>query len=183
MTSRRSDVILEAEFDPKVIPYGRWAVSGWMVVTLAGIPLIPFWLLWSIPYAPKLMARLAARLTPTALEISKGVYFRSDATIPLDRITDVRLHDSPLMRQFGLQGLRVETAGQSGQNASSEGQLIGIVDAVAFRDAILQQREALREGGGSPVGSASMAATSSSDSELLTEIRDLLRSIDSKTRG
>ena len=173
-------MILEAEFDPKLVPYGRWAVSGWMIITLGGIPLIPFWLLWSIPYAPKLMARLAARLTPTSLEISKGVYFRSDATIPLDRITDVRLHDSPLMRQFGLQGLRVETAGQSGQNASSEGQLIGIVDAVAFRDAILRQREAVQSG----TVSASVASSppaASSDVELLTEIRDLLRSIDSKT--
>ena len=181
MASRRDDVLLEAEFDPKLVPYGRWAVSGWMIITGAGIPLIPFWLLWSIRYAPMAMARLSARLTTTSLEVSRGVYFRSDATIPLDRITDVRVHDSPLMRWFGLQGLRVETAGQAGSSASSEGQLIGVVDSVAFRDAILRQREALREGGGSPVAVASMAATSSSDSELLTEIRDLLRSIDSKT--
>ena len=59
----------------------------------------------------------------------------------MNRVTDVRLHDDPWMRFCGVRGLKVETAGQSGQNAGSEGDLIGVVDAVAFRDAILRQRQ------------------------------------------
>lgn len=53
---------------------------------------------------------MSARLRTTALEIRKGVFTRSEATIPLNRITDVRLHDGPLMRHYNLRGLKVETA-------------------------------------------------------------------------
>ena len=137
MSIRRNESIREAVFDRRLIPYTRWMVSGYLLITGAGIPLIPFWLLWSISYAPKGMARLAARLTTNSLEISRGVYNRTDVTIPLDRITDVSFHQNPLMRAFGLQGIRVETAGQSGSSASAEGNLVGIVDAEEFRDAIL----------------------------------------------
>ena len=178
MTSSRDAVLLEAEFDRRVMKYGRLAVSLLLVVTVAGIPLIPFWLIWSLSYLPRAYDRFSARLTPSSLEVTRGVYFRSDSTIPLDRITDVRLHDDPLMRMYGLQGLKVETAGQSG-TTSSEGNLVGVVDAPAFRDAVLRQREILQEGG----STASVAAPSSQSSgnELLVEIRDLLQSIDSKT--
>ena len=175
MTSSRDEILLEAEFDRRVMGYGRLAVSLLLIVTVAGIPLIPFWLIWSVSYLPKAYDRFSARLTPTSLELTRGVYFRSDSTIPLDRITDVRLHDDPLMRFSGIQGLKVETAGQSG-TTGSEGNLIGVVDAAAFRDAVLRQREILQDGAPSVT-----AAPVSSDNELLVEIRDLLKSIDSKT--
>lgn len=177
MTSSRDEILLEAEFDRRVMGYGRLAVSLLLIVTVAGIPLIPFWLIWSVSYLPRAYDRFRARLTPTSLELTRGVYFRSDSTIPLDRITDVRLHDDPLMRFSGIQGLKVETAGQSGATGS-EGNLIGVVDAAAFRDAVLRQREILQEGA-APTAAASPAA--SSDNELLVEIRDLLKSIESKT--
>ena len=174
MSIRRSETIRE-EFERRLIPYTRWMVSGYLTITGVGILLIPVWLLWSIPYAPKGMARLAARLTANSLEISRGVYNRTDVTIPLDRITDVSFHQNPLMRAFGLQGIRVETAGQSGSSASAEGNLVGIVDAEEFRDAILLQRELLT---GAPSANAVSVAD---DTALLTEMRDLLKSIDSKT--
>ncbi len=180
MTSSRDAVLLEAEFDPRVKGYGRLAVSLLLVITVVGIPLIPFWLIWSVSYLPRAYARFSARLTPTSLEVTRGVYFRSDSTIPLDRITDVRLHDDPLMRMSGIQGLKVETAGQSG-TTSSEGNLIGVAAAPAFRDAILRQREILRDGGGSPSAAPSASGPVASDHELLREIRDLLQSIDAKT--
>ena len=176
MTSSRDEVLLAAEFDRRVMGYGRLAVSLLLFITLVGVPLIPFWLIWSVSYLPRAYDRFSARLTPTSLELTRGVYFRSDSTIPLDRITDVRLHDDPLMRLSGIQGLKVETAGHSGATGA-EGNLIGVVDAPAFRDAILRQREILQEAG-SP---APTAAAGESDSDLLVEIRDLLKSIDSKT--
>ncbi|MYJ57905.1 MAG: PH domain-containing protein [Chloroflexi bacterium] len=176
MTSSRDEVLLQAEFDRRVMGYGRLAVSLLLFITLAGIPLIPFWLIWSVSYLPRAYDRFSARLTPTSLELTRGVYFRSDSTIPLDRITDVRLHDDPLMRFSGIQGLKVETAGQSG-TTGSEGKLIGVDDAAAFRDAVLRQREILQEGG-APATNQPAAA---SENELLVEIRDLLQSIDSKT--
>ncbi len=182
MSMRSGTVIREAEFDRRVMSWARALVSLVMLITVVGAPLIPFWLLWSISYAPKALGRLSARLTARALEVEMGVYFRKESTIPLDRITDIKLYDDPLMRFYGLRAIRVETAGQSGANASSEGNLIGIVDAVEFRDAILRQRELLMEGAPTPTAAPpTAAAAGTGDAALLTEIRDLLKSIDSKT--
>ena len=182
MIASRDEVLLEAEFERRVMPYGRLAVALILVVTVVGIPLIPFWLIWSVSYLPRAYDRFSARLTPTSLEVTRGVYFRSDSTIPLDRITDVRLHDDPLMRMYRLQGLKVETAGAAGSGASAEGSLIGVVNAPAFRDAVLRQREVLQEGG-SAATQTPPSSSADSDHALLIEIRDLLKSIDSKTRG
>ena len=140
------DTLLEAEFDHRYVSYGRWLVTIYLVISVAGILVIPFWLVLSVWYGREFMARISARLTTNALEIRKGVFTRSEATIPLNRITDVRLHDGPLMRHYNLRGLRVETAGQGGgPNAGSESNLIGVVDAVQFRDAILRQRQQVLE--------------------------------------
>ena len=171
------ETVLEARFDGRIGPYTRWVVTGWLVVSVVGILLIPFWLLFSLWYVPELLRRMSARLTTQAVEIRKGVFFRSEATIPLNRITDVRLHDGPLMRHYGLRGLKVETAGQSG-DTGSEGNIVGVIDAVEFRNAVLRQRQQAldsEQGAGSPDGAA--GAT-----ELLTEIRDILARIESQGR-
>ena len=182
MASPTGRPIREAEFDRRVMGYVRMVVSLLLVITVVGIPLIPFWLIWSLSYAPRALDRLSARLTARALEVETGVYFRKESTIPLDRITDIRLHDDPIMRRYGIRGIRVETAGQAGSSASAEGNLVGIVDAEDFRNAILAQREALLD---APAGVGAAAPSSApaavGDVALLTEIRDLLRSIERKT--
>ena len=169
--------LLEAEFDRKVIAHGRWIVSGFLVITVVGIPLIPFWLLISLWYGPEYHRRLSARLTTGALEIRKGAFFRSESTIPLNRVTDLRMHEGPLMRHYKLRGMKVETAGQSG-STGSEGDLVGVVDADAFRDAVLRQRQKAldaEQGGGAPTPAASDGVT-----EILGEIRDILKRIEAK---
>ena len=132
---------MEGQFDKRYIGYYRIWVSLFLVITVVGIFIIPVWLIFSLWYGPESIRRLSVRLTPNTLEIRKGVYFRKEITIPLNRITDVRLHDGPLMRFFRIRGLKVETAGQSGQTSGTEGDLIGVIDAVEFRDAILRERE------------------------------------------
>ena len=122
--------LMQAEFDDRYMPYGRWLVTLWLIVSVAGILVIPFWWLFSLWYCPEYMRRVSARLTTNALEIRKGVFMRAEATIPLNRITDVRLHDGPLMRHYNLRGLKVETAGQGAGPGASESNLIGVVDAV-----------------------------------------------------
>ena len=170
------DDLLEAQFDSKISPYYRWLVSLVLLITLVGIPLIPFWLLLSVWYGREYLRRVSARLTTQAVEIRKGVFFRKEATIPLDRITDVRLHDDPLMRMHKLRGLKVETAGQSGQNAGSEGDLVGIIDAVEFRDAVLLQRQRVLDAETSAAPAKAVGGTN----ELLTEIRDILARMETK---
>ena len=179
-SSVTGETLLDAEFDRKLVPYGRWLVSLILLVTLVGIPFIPFWLLFSLWYGPEHLRRMSARLTTQALEVRKGVFSRSESTIPLNRITDVRLHDGPLMRLHKLRGVKVETAGQSGQNAGSEGDLVGVMDAVAFRDAILLQRQKMLGAEPTADSPAAPEPPASGTAELLTEIRDILARIEAK---
>ncbi len=171
------DTILEARFDPQIAGHGRVVICLVLLVTLAGIPLIPFALLFCRWYYPEYLRRLSARLTTQAVEIQKGVFFRKESTIPLNRITDVRLHDGPIMRRYGIRGLKVETAGQAGQHAGSEGDLVGIIDAPAMRDAILRQRQLVLGGEEAPAPAAPAPA---GDAGLLTDIRDILARIEEK---
>ena len=122
---------------------------------------------------------MSARLTAQALEIRVGVFFRKEATIPLNRITDVRLHDGPVMRHYGLRGLKVETAGSGGQYASSEGNLIGVIDAAAFRDAVLAQRQRVVEVEEAPRQPAAAAPAG----DTLLEILDILVRIEARLSG
>ena len=174
------ETLYEARFDPKIANHGRVLVSLWSIVTVVGIPFIPFVLLFSLWYFPEYMRRISARLTTNAVEIRKGVFFRKEATIPLNRITDVRLHDGPVMRHYGLRGLRVETAGQSGQDSGGEGDLVGVVDAVEFRDRILRQRQKVLSG---EEARQDPAAPTGAVPELLTEIRDILARIEARGRS
>ena len=171
--------LYEASFDPRVSSHGRVVLSLWFVVSVVGIPFIPLLLLFTRWYYPEYMNRISARLTANAVEIQKGVFFRKESTIPLNRITDVRLHDGPVMRHYGIRGIRMETAGQSGQYASSEGDLVGVIDAPEFRDRILRQRQKV-VGGGEP--SEASATSTGASSGILAEIRDILARIEAQGR-
>ena len=84
------------------------------------------------------------------------------------------------MRRFGLHGLKAETAGQSGLNASSEGNLLGVVDAAAFRNSILRHQRLVALGAEPAEDAPRTAATASDATELLTQIRDILARIEAK---
>ena len=178
MAEATGDVITEAQFDPKFTSWVRILISGYFFISVVGILLIPFWWMFSFWYGAEYMRRVSARLTTNALEVKKGVFFRKESTIPLNRITDLRLHDGPLMRHYGLRGLKVETAGSGGgEFSSSEGDLIGVIDAEGFRNAVLAQRQRVIE---AETGQApAVAAASATASDTLVEIRNILARIES----
>ena len=181
MAQVTGDVIAEAQFDRNITGWGRVVISGYLFITVVGILLIPFWLPISYWYGAEYLRRVSARLTTNALEIRIGVFFRKESTIPLNRITDVRLHDGPVMRHYGLRGLKVETAGASGQDSGSEGNLIGVIDAEEFRNAILTQRQQVidaESGRATPAAAPVAVATSESSDAVLVEIRDILARIE-----
>ena len=171
------DTLYEAQFDPGYAKYGRLLVSLIAFVTIVGIPFIPFILLFSYWYFPAYFRRVSARLTTQTVEVRKGVFFRTEATIPLNRITDVRLHDGPLMRHCNIRGLKVETAGSSGADSGSEGDLIGIIGADEMRDAILLQRQRVLN---AERTEESPRAAVAADTDVLTEIRDILARMEAK---
>ena len=178
MAAVTGDVIAEAQFDRSIIGWARILISGYFFISVVGILLIPFWWMFSFWYGAEYMRRISARLTTNALEVRKGVFFRKESTIPLNRITDLRLHDGPLMRHYGLRGLKVETAGSGGGDfSSSEGDLIGVIDAEGFRNAVLEQRQRIIEAETGRV--PAVTAASASGNDTLVEIRDILARIES----
>ncbi len=167
--------VADAQFDRSLVWYLRWSVSLFMVISVVGIAFIPFWLLYSMWYCPEYLRRISARLTTEAVEVRKGVFLRSVTTIPLNRITDVRMYDGPLMRFHELRGLRVETAGGQSETGS-EGKVVGVVGPREFRNAILAQRQRVMD---AERGGEAPGATTDS-SAVLIEIRDILKRMEER---
>lgn len=166
--------IRKAEFDPKVRTY--WLVSGMLlcVVTLVGIPFLLVWVPLGLFLTGRYLKRMECLLTDKALKVKKGMLVRVEKTIPLEKITDMAMVQGPVMRHFGIFKLTVETAGQSGPGALVA--LIGIVEAKAFREAVLAQRE-LVSGQVRPNAGAE-SPPDSSPSATLEEVRDSLLRIE-----
>ncbi len=127
-----------ASFNPKVKSY--WITLGVItcLVCLVGIPLIPIvaLIIWIV--AGRMLKAMSANLLERKLVVKRGVFFKEEKSIPLEKITDVGLSQGPLMRLFGLS---FETAGQSGHGALVS--LLGVVNASEFREAILTQKDNL----------------------------------------
>ncbi len=178
---REDPVIRSAEFNPKVCVY--WLLTGIIVltVTIVGIPLLFLWIPFGLLFTRRYLERMECELTAKALKVKKGILVRVEKTIPLEKITDMGMMQGPIMRQFELHTLTVETAGQSGPGSLVS--LTGIVDAKDFREAVLQQRDS-HAAISSPASPAEGAPTVSPGTDpaqlaaLLTEIRDSLHRIE-----
>jgi putative membrane protein len=168
-------IIAKAEFNPKVCTY--WLLSGIIIccVTVVGIPFLLIWIPLGLFITRKQLARMECVLTNKALKVKKGVLVRVEKTIPLEKITDMGMVQGPIMRKFDLHSLTVETAGQSAPGSLVN--LTGIVDAVDFREKVLNQRDAVSAK--TPEIAAAPAAHDASGTEaLLGEIRDSLARIE-----
>ena len=176
MAPKKEEILWQAEFNPKVQNY--WLLSGSLVLLLSiiGIPLIPFWFIFGKMATGRYLNRMRCTLTTKNLQVVKGIFVRTEKTVPLDKITDLGLVEGPIMRAFGLQAISFETAGQS--SAGALVRMTGVDNTEAFREAVLTQRdrvvEALSEG-----RQASSLPPAASDASVLAEIRDSLLRIES----
>ena len=171
---REEKVLVRARFDAKLPTY--WMLGTLLTLTLCviGIPFVPIWLVLGWGVHRRQYEVMECELTERSLNIRRGFLFRVEKNIPLDKIQDVGLKEGPLLRRLGLSALAVETAGQSAAQGAGDAVLTGVVDAPAFRDAILNQRDIV-------VGLAGPAAAverRTPDEGLLVEIRDSLRRIE-----
>ena len=172
--------IRKAEFNSRVCTY--WLLSGALGFTysIIGIPLLLLWFPIGHVFTKRYLDRMECLLTNKALKVKKGILVRTEKTIPLDKITDMGMVQGPVMRFFDLHKLTVETAGQSGQGALVS--LTGIIDAKAFRETVLNQRDV--NAATSSQSSPEAGQQGSSDaSSLLSEIRDSLLRIEDKLDG
>ena len=165
-----SKALLVASFDERLKTYELLIGVIILLSTFIGIPLIALWLLGIGQYvSAKRFESLDCVLTERSLNFSKGVLLRVQKNVPLDKITDLAVIEGPILRRFGLVRLHVETAGQSGQGALVS--LIGIENAMDFRDAVLTQRDRVTVTGGS-------AERPSEGDPILVDIRDTLHRIE-----
>jgi putative membrane protein len=112
-----------------------------------GIPIAPFAYLLARWHQKRYYDRLHVVLTRRDLVVRSGVWNRQEKSVPLEKITDVALLEGPIMRIYGVKGLRVETAGQVSAGFGLVN-LIGVENPEAFRDAILDQRDRVSDGEG-----------------------------------
>jgi len=169
--------IRKAEFNSKVCTY--WLLSGALILTstIVGIPLLLLWFPIGLVFTKRYLDRMDCLLTDKALKVKKGIFVRTEKTIPLEKITDMGMVQGPIMRHFDLHTLTIETAGQSGQGALVS--LTGIKDAKSFREAVLNQRDAISST--SSLSTPEAVRQEPFDaSSLLSEIRDSLLRIEAK---
>ncbi len=176
-------VLAEASFNRSVRSY--WLLNGTLILTatVVGIPLLPIWWLVGIALTERYLKRMSCVLTERSLKLSKGVLVRQEKTVPLDKITDLALIEGPIMRLLNLQALKVETAGTS--TAGSFITMVGIVDARAFRDTVLDQRDQVSGSGSTanrtiPPQEESAAVARPEVLSTLEEIRDVLVRIEGR---
>ncbi len=174
----------DAEFDSKVKPYYLWVTTIVLCITIVGIPIAIVYFIFGSWFITKHLENLGCTLNERTLEIKKGIFNKTESTIPLEKITDLQMFQGPIMRHFGLRGFKVETAGQSSPVGSLVN-IIGIVDAIEFRKAVLQQRDRLASGERSAVSAtpaviAQPPCDGEQTTEILSEIRDVLVRIESK---
>ncbi len=171
----------KASFDPQVRTY--WLLSGALTLTLTivGIPFLLLWFPIGLWATQRYLDTMECTLMPRSLKVKKGIFVRVEKTIPLDKITDMGMVQGPIMRAMNLETLSIETAGQSGAGGASFVALTGIVNAKAFREAVLDQRDKLTEKESSPTPvTASINPASMQTNALLLEIRNSLLRLETK---
>ena len=158
-------VLKSATFDPKVQQYWMLMATFFSVLALVTIPLLPIVLaiVWLV--GGRILAAMSAQLLTQKLVVKRGVFFKEEKSIPLEKITDVGLSQGPIMRMFGLYRLSFETAGQSGHGALVS--LLGVENASEFREAILEQKDNL---------TASTSAKSSNEESPQSQL-ELIRAL------
>jgi len=125
--------------------YKSTATTIAVAASLFGIPLLPLIYPFTRWYQKRFFDSLEVILTRRDLVVRLGVWNRQEKSIPLEKITDVALLEGPIMRSYGVKGLRVETAGQV-SGAMGLVNLVGIDDPDGFRDRILEQRDRISDG-------------------------------------
>jgi putative membrane protein len=174
-------ILLDAEFNQRVKSYWTWQPVLFLTLFIVTIPIAILYAIIARFFIGRYLANLHCSLTERTLDIKKGIWNKTESTIPLEKITDLQLFQGPIMRHFEIHGFKVETAGQSpGAGGGALVNLVGIVDTKGFKKAVLDQRDRLSTGAGS--ASTTEATTDvmgdQQTAELLTEIRDSLQRIE-----
>ena len=136
------------------------------------------WVLSALWWVNSYFDALECYLTSRSLVYRRGIFWKTEKTIPLTRIQDLGMMQGPLMRGFGIHRLKIETAGQSAPGGTGEAVLIGVVGALEFRDRVLGLRDSLDVNTGGSRDGLGQARASSAPTGDLEEIHETLKRIE-----
>lgn len=158
--------IMAVEFDRKIITYWWIMANFGLLMTMVGIILMPIWIPFGWLVHRKQYEHMSGALTDRSINMRIGWLFKKQQNIPLDKLTDVSIHEGPILSAFGVVRMQFETAG------AAPFILTGVRNANEFRDLVLQQRDSLI--------STPQAPSPAESNDVLVEIRDILTKIESK---
>ena len=140
MTPRPEKVLARADFDDAT----NYFMLQYAVIFGCTIILIPL-LIIVLPIVLIVKTieyrHIECVLLSRTLKVRRGWLNKTENTIPLDKITDLSVRQSLIMRWAGVEALTVETAGQSNMTGGALVQLVGIRGAREFRDIVLERRD------------------------------------------
>ncbi len=153
----------------------------WIVLIVIDLAVFVFWLmiLFASPTAgailalpalivaivPDIVAYVAIHLqydttwyvmTGRSLRIRRGIWVIHETTITFENVQNIKTHQGPIERLFGIGNVLVETAGggagagpenQAGAMAAHHGLIAGVADAAGIRDRILSRLRQARHAG------------------------------------
>lgn len=151
-------------------------VNGIVVAIVATVAIV--WIGSAVWWVNAFFDTLECYLTSRSLVYRRGIFWKTEKTIPLTRIQDLGMMQGPLMRGFGIHRLKIETAGQSAPGGTGEAVLIGVVGAVEFRDRVLGLRDSLDVNTGGSRDGLGQARASSAPTGDLEEIHETLKRIE-----
>ncbi len=158
---------MAVEFDRKIIIYWWMMANIGLLTSVVGIILMPIWIPFGWLVHQKQYEHMSGALTDRSINMRMGWLFKKQQNIPLDKLTDVSIHEGPILNAFGVVRMQFETAG------AAPFILTGVKNSDQFRDLVLQQRDSL-------VSTTQKSATSDDSGNVLVEIRDILQEISAK---
>ena len=158
---------MAVEFDRKIIIYWWMMANIGLLTSVIGIILMPIWIPFGWLVHQKQYEHMSGALTDRSINMRMGWLFKKQQNIPLDKLTDVSIHEGPILNAFGVVRMQFETAG------AAPFILTGVKNSDQFRDLVLQQRDSL-------VSTTQKSATSDDSGNVLVEIRDILQEISAK---
>ena len=156
--------IMAVEFDRKIIVYWWIMANLGLLVTFVGIIAMVVWIPFGWIVHKKQYEHMSGALTDRSINMRMGWLFKKQQNIPLDKLTDVSIHEGPILNAFGVVKMQFETAG------AAPFILTGVKNSDQFRDLVLQQRDSL-------VSNPQQSAPSDDSNDVLVEIRDILQQI------
>ena len=156
--------IMAVEFDRKIIVYWWIMANLGLLVTFVGIIAMVVWIPFGWIVHKKQYEHMSGALTDRSINMRMGWLFKQQQNIPLDKLTDVSIHEGPILNAFGVVRMQFETAG------AAPFILTGVKNSDQFRDLVLQQRDSL-------VSNPQQSAPSDDSNDVLVEIRDILQQI------